>query len=104
MTRYAKTEHLGPMSLSEIERLADDVAAMDAEFSQGSGTSPASRMVRAVRQLLAEVRKSRAGEAERVARRRAFEGLAAKALKPREELAVGPVTSFYTHMTITEEG
>ena len=48
------------MSLSEIERLADDVAAMDAEFSRSPGTSPASRMVAAVRQLLAEVRELRA--------------------------------------------
>lgn len=48
------------MSLSEIERLADDVAAMDAEFSRSPGTTPASRMVAAVRQLLAEVRELRA--------------------------------------------
>ena len=96
MTRYAKTEQLGPMSLSEIERLADDVAAMDAEFSQGSGTSPASRMVRAVRQLLEEVRSYR--------RAVSTVEVVFDPLVGGEDVASAPVTSFYTHMTITEEG
>ncbi len=101
MARYAKQVEPQRMSHSEIERLCDDVAAMDAEFNQtGSQQSPASRMVRACRQLLGEVASLRSPaqvtlkEGEVVVdpegmRRIRADHLARVTSKPREDVAIG---------------